>query len=199
MTRARNIATHINHSPSACSLLQSIQKDLGLPCHKMVQDMPTRWNSSYLMLERLYEQRRAISAIAPEINLTILSNNEWNILGSLVSLLKPFEELTKKISFNRCTIADVLPSVAMLRRYLEKDAGAHNGVKTLKSELLRSLNIRFAAIEKWQLRKSTMKITQNSDHAKVKNDKFFFEKISAHVRAWCGQEVKAEYELRVSH
>lgn len=148
MTRARNIATRFNHSASACSLLESIQKDLGLPCHKMVQDVPTRWNSSYLMLERLYEQRRAISAIAPDIGLTILSNNEWNILGSMVSLLKPFEELTKRISSDRCTIADVLPAVAMLRRYLEKDDPFHSGVKALKSELLRSLNTRFSATEK---------------------------------------------------
>ena len=39
-----------------------MRSQLNLPDHVLIQDVTMRWNSSYYMLERLVEQRKAIKA-----------------------------------------------------------------------------------------------------------------------------------------
>ncbi|XP_065667948.1 zinc finger BED domain-containing protein 4-like [Hydra vulgaris] len=44
-----------DHLPTACAKLKSIQQQLSTEAHKMKQDVPTRWNSSFEMLQRTFE------------------------------------------------------------------------------------------------------------------------------------------------
>ena len=41
ISSSRKIVGHFNHSPLACSRLQDIQNELGLPQHKLIQDVTT--------------------------------------------------------------------------------------------------------------------------------------------------------------
>ena len=43
----RSIAGHFHHSSTAVAKLQEIQKQLNLPQHTIIQDVSTRWNSTY--------------------------------------------------------------------------------------------------------------------------------------------------------
>jgi len=61
MANARKLVGHFKHSSAATSRLHAIQQDIGLPNHQLIQDVATRWNSTYHMLDRLSEQRRAVS------------------------------------------------------------------------------------------------------------------------------------------
>ena len=47
--RMRRVVTFFQSSSTATKLLESKQKALGLPIHKLIQDVKTRWNSSYDM------------------------------------------------------------------------------------------------------------------------------------------------------
>lgn len=56
----KSIVTHIIKSPAANSQMKDIQKTLGLPQHRPIQDIDIRWNSTLHMLARFNEQTQAI-------------------------------------------------------------------------------------------------------------------------------------------
>ena len=91
------------------------------------------------MLERLLEQRVAVSVHNSESDIVNLNENQWNLLKGMISLLQPFEEITKIISHSHCSISEVIPNIATLLRYLQKDNPLHFGVGTMKQELKASV------------------------------------------------------------
>ncbi|KAH9637404.1 hypothetical protein HF086_012017 [Spodoptera exigua] len=97
-------------------------KELKLPEHRLVQDISTRWNSTYYLQERLLEQRRAVSLyIADHNKLGNLTPQQWNLMEQCIILLKPFEEITKITSSGLSCISEVIPHVAVLMRYIQKE------------------------------------------------------------------------------
>ena len=58
--------------------LHALGRILNLKKHRLIQDDPTRWNTSYYMLERLIEQRQAICAAEIECRVNSeLTNQQW--------------------------------------------------------------------------------------------------------------------------
>ena len=47
--------------------LHETQQSLGLPEHKILGDVVTRWGSTYLMISRILEQQQALSAVVAEV------------------------------------------------------------------------------------------------------------------------------------
>lgn len=95
ITNCRQITGHFNHSPSAYIKLESLQKQHGLKTHKLVQDVSTRWNSSYLMLERIAEQKAALTSYCADVpNLPVFDANKWMLIEKLVNLLEIFHNMT---------------------------------------------------------------------------------------------------------
>lgn len=122
---ARKIVGHFSHSQLACDKLKVIQEQLNIPVKKLIQDVETRWNSSYYMLERLLEQKRAINLyIADNAGLTDLTFSQWELVNNLVTLLKPFEEITKLASAEDSIISEVIPLVSTLKAYLSQELRA---------------------------------------------------------------------------
>ncbi|KAF7131754.1 hypothetical protein RHSIM_Rhsim09G0046200 [Rhododendron simsii] len=67
---------------------------------KVCQDMPTRWNSTYTMLETSLKHRSAflhLSMIDPYYN-TCPSEEEWNIAEKIARFLEPFFHITTLFS-----------------------------------------------------------------------------------------------------
>ena len=58
---AKIIVAFYNRSTKATKKLKEFQGQLNLPNHKLVTDCPTRWNSTYYMLQHLLEQKAAIT------------------------------------------------------------------------------------------------------------------------------------------
>lgn len=144
----RKIVGHFSHSSSAVQKLKAIQKELDMPENKLVQDVPTRWNSTFYMLQRLLEQKRAVNVYASEndTSLSVLSSNQWNLLSSLINLLKPFEQITKEMSSEVALISQVIPVVQTLEKFLSQTSQNFFGVGTLKDFFLADLKKRFGSL-----------------------------------------------------
>ncbi|XP_065111239.1 zinc finger BED domain-containing protein 4-like [Paramisgurnus dabryanus] len=143
----RQIVGHFKHSPLAYSRLQDIQLQEMQPKH-LQQDVKTRWNSTYLMIQSLLEQKRVLCAYIADHDLpSTLTANQWALLEKTSIVLAPFEELTRKVSSSTASTADVIPAVTVLKRILAKEGDADTGIKTMKKTLLQAVNKRFDTVE----------------------------------------------------
>ena len=107
---ARTIVGHYHRSNVAFQTFKNIQQQLGLPDHCLIQDVTTRWNSSYYMLERLIEQKRAITVANTECQPpTELRASQWLLAEKVVLLLKIFEEATREASGDYASASVVIP------------------------------------------------------------------------------------------
>ena len=102
---ARKLVSHFRHSVVAMTGLREKQTQLDVPQHNLLQDVSTRWNSTYFMLDRLLEQRVAIYATLHDINITKpqyqsldLKDNQWDLLSQMVVVLKPLQVATTVFS-----------------------------------------------------------------------------------------------------
>ncbi|KAK7929216.1 hypothetical protein WMY93_005611 [Mugilogobius chulae] len=130
LANARKIVGHFKHSPLAYSRLEDIQMDLHMDIKRLQQD--TRWNSSLYMLQSLLEQKRALSVFAAERTLpAALTAYQWELMSKVADVLSPFEELTKVVSRETATAADVIPAIT----------------GTMKRTLLDAVEKRFADVE----------------------------------------------------
>ncbi len=145
---ARKIVGHFKHSPLAYSRLEDIQREFQMPLKRLQQDVKTRWNSTYYMIQRILEQKRTLCAFAADHELpAVLTANHWALLEKTMIVLSPFEELTRTISSSSSTTADVIPTVSVLKRLLSQERDTDTGIKTMKSTLLQAVNTRFGYIE----------------------------------------------------
>jgi len=148
----RKIATHFRHSTLAKERLRDIQQATSdANCHQIVQDVQTRWNSTFYMVQRLLEQKKAVINYATDYDLpAVPTKHQWSLLEKLVDLLEPFEELTRQLSSDDATLADVIPVVTALQLTLERHEN-DTGVQTMKGVLLDELKTRFASMHKQSL------------------------------------------------
>lgn len=156
--KVRRIASHFNHSSLACGNFKNLQAEQGIHLPLLpVQDVPTRWNSTYLMLERALNLKRSLQIYTASNNdLPILSANEWNLCEKMVRVLQPFFEITKQVSSEQSSLGDVIPHVVALDRYLSKP-GDDRGVQTTKAELLNALRQRLLSPSSGKLNVKTDK------------------------------------------
>jgi hypothetical protein len=143
VSKSRNIVSKFNRSSKNSTLLHDKQVEQNISPRKLIQDVATRWNSTYYMLERLYQLKSVIGSLSTDIDFENLSANEWNILPGVLALLKPLEEVTKMISREDCIISEVITNVSTLIKYYSKPDGSNAGFKTLKKEFLSCMQRRF--------------------------------------------------------
>ena len=99
--RIRRIVTFFHKSTTATIVLASKQLMLGIPQHKLVNDVPTRWNSSYDMIERFLEQQPALLCAHTSSDvrrnasdIVTLSDDDINESERAIEVLKPLKAAT---------------------------------------------------------------------------------------------------------
>jgi hypothetical protein len=147
----RKIAGHFSHSTLAKEKLAAIQTSLpDFPQHSMAQDVTTRWSSTYYMVERIIEQKKALVTYSADNDIPTLSMNQWNLLEKTVTVLAPIEFTTRKVSADESSAADVIAMVVGLTMAL-KNVKDDSGVQTMKGEILADIATRFADVKRNKL------------------------------------------------
>jgi len=91
----RNLVNFFNSSPQATKKLLS--KQVEGRAVKPIQDVPTRWWSTYSMVDRLLRLKLYLSLLENEGELQCnLTDSQWLIVADLCALLKPFM-ITQKL------------------------------------------------------------------------------------------------------
>lgn len=93
---------HCHHSTIATTALKKKQELQELPSHKLIQSCKTRWSSVCDMLERLHEQRWAVTAVLSDRTVTKytdaktleLPDDTWGIIESLLPVLNSLKTAT---------------------------------------------------------------------------------------------------------
>ncbi|XP_052221657.1 zinc finger BED domain-containing protein 4-like [Dreissena polymorpha] len=104
------------------TLKPAMELPLNVPQHTLIQDVPSRWNSTYLMMERLVEQQRVLSDIMLDPKLTKkqdaalnLRESHWDIIKELCVILKPLADTTAYMSTeSHVSVSEIYPIVCGL-------------------------------------------------------------------------------------
>ncbi|XP_057208474.1 E3 SUMO-protein ligase ZBED1-like [Triplophysa rosa] len=116
---ARTLVEHFKRSELANTKLKEKQHQMNTPEHKLIQDVSTRWNSTYFMVERLLEQRWPITATLSDPEVTPrgkhyfdLKPDQWSLLEELTQGLQPFQCATEFLSGQEYATLSCLPQLA---------------------------------------------------------------------------------------
>ena len=98
---AHKTVGHFKYNSLAMTALKERQQQRSIPQHRLIQDVSTRWNSTYFILERLHEQCWAIYAVLHDEQETqsqykhlYLTEEQWKLIEQLVTVLKPLQVAT---------------------------------------------------------------------------------------------------------
>lgn len=156
LTKMTSIIGYLRRSTTTAALFNQKQKMLQLPEHKLIMDVRTRWNSSYLMDERFLEQQVAVIATLSDDSLqkqseiksihaatSLLDQQEVQLCEQFIELMKPLYHATLAMSLDqKPTVGLVLPLLKLKEFYSPKEEDSLYQTK-IKESILSNLNTRY--------------------------------------------------------
>ena len=156
LAKMRSVVSFMHRSTTASALLNQKQKMLQLPENKLIIDVRTRWNSSYLMVERFLKQQVAVLATLTDENIkkqheakslqacSLLGQDEVRHCEEFLHLMEPLYQATLALS------ADQYPTLGLMFPLLQKLKVLYSPQETdntfqtkIKSAILKDLDKRY--------------------------------------------------------
>ncbi|CAK1599508.1 unnamed protein product [Parnassius mnemosyne] len=99
----KKIVAHFKRSTTATDMLLGYQLKNMTECgepKRLIQQVPTRWNSTFFMLRRFLLLQEALKHCMAliERDWPNINTMEWELMGEVCTVLQPFEEVTSSIS-----------------------------------------------------------------------------------------------------
>lgn len=166
---ARHLVGHFKKGHKAKTGLKQKQEQQNVPQHDLIQDVSTRWNSTFSMLERLLEQRWPITAVLSDPNFTKKSDSStldlttahWNAGEDIKNVLKPTMTLTELLSEeDNTSLSATVPMLANLKkRHLAITDDDSPITKKIKSKLVEEIDSRWEFKTRMMMTNSAYMIT----------------------------------------
>ncbi|KAL2081038.1 hypothetical protein ACEWY4_022891 [Coilia grayii] len=152
--RSQKVVAYFKSSTTA-KKLREVQEQMQRPLHKLIQEVDTRWNSTYHMLQRIFEERQAVGAALATLrtDVTPLSSEDYESITACLKLLAPFYRATVELSEEkRVSGSKIIPMTKMLMIYLFDSIGktSHTTAKQLGENMIVMMQNKFDSIEKNQ-------------------------------------------------
>lgn len=154
VSAARNLVGHFKKSAKATAALKEKQMQQNIVQHKLIQDVATRWNSTYEMLNRLVEQRWPVTAVLSDPSITKkgdctldLTADQWKLAQETAEVLGPLITLTELLSQEaNLSLSATVPMLFNLKkRHLSPEEDDSPAIKEMKKTLVSEIDNR------WQL------------------------------------------------
>ena len=112
--RSKKIVTRVNKSSKATEMLKKLAKV------KLIGDCPTRWSSTFLLLQQLLRVKRHLELVLSKLGWDGLQATQWKTIENVVELLKPFSEYTNLAGGeNYTTVSTIVPIIMELGLHLD--------------------------------------------------------------------------------
>lgn len=142
---------HFHSSDPARRLLHKTQEEMKLPMLNVVQEVDTRWNSEFAMLERLLILKDPLSQIMIDYDvITGFTASEWKVINELVCILKPVNEATTISSGAKYpTLSMIIPLIEGMLDNITKSTAksVHCSGIQFSRELVRAIKSRFPLLK----------------------------------------------------
>ncbi|KAJ8933315.1 hypothetical protein NQ318_017871 [Aromia moschata] len=168
LKKCRSLVGHFKHSVHGTNKLKEVQQQLNMPVLKVIQDVPTRWNSCYIMLQRLFDIKDALSVTVTNLSATIafLGSDDWILLKECLAILKPAFDLTNIFSAEKyVTMSMIIPLIRGLQVTLKNVSVQTPTGEILKVRLLEAVHRRLDSFGNPENANNTEKWVINEVHA----------------------------------
>lgn len=150
-TKCSKIVRTTKVSPPAKRALRSCLKRIGIKGKKsLVTYVATRWNSFYLMLDRLREFKDALILYFAQYNIEEpLDEEDWMLIEELCVVLRPLLLATNELSAEKfTTLSKVVPMISLLQEtYSKPGVNESETTKMVRKVVADGLKDKFKGIE----------------------------------------------------
>ena len=150
-----SIISLTRRSTKAWEKFEQCQKNIGRETVlKLILDVPTRWNSTFLMLERLVDLKEAVKLFIiglPEDSNPMMMTQDWIDIEEIITVLKPLYDVTNEMSTEkRTSVSKIVPLSKLLTSFYttasQKETGSLAAAK-LASNILHEIVKRLSGCE----------------------------------------------------
>ncbi|GES82755.1 zinc finger BED domain-containing protein RICESLEEPER 2-like [Rhizophagus clarus] len=132
LSQLRQLIIKIQHSPQRLEKLSANCRLYNIDDLKPIQDVPTRWNSTYDMIERALKLKEAFTFTAAsdkDLKDCVITDDNWNQLELIKGFLELFKETTVMMSSSKySTLSATIPLynelITHTEEYLESEEPA---------------------------------------------------------------------------
>ncbi|KAE9524437.1 hypothetical protein AGLY_015158 [Aphis glycines] len=150
--KVKKVVEFFKRSTQSYKKLKNTQTQMGYPELKLIQDVTTRWNSTFDMFQRcILIKEPLISTIAIIGNVDNLTNEDFEIMQHYCEIFKPFKEATVELSSEKgVSISKVLIITQMLHSHIKnniQNIQLPHTIHLMLSRMLTKADKKFEGIE----------------------------------------------------
>ncbi|KAL2099535.1 hypothetical protein ACEWY4_003929 [Coilia grayii] len=144
LAKCRKVVGHFKHSPANAAELDQKQIEHGQKKESLVQDVPTRWNSTLAMIQSIRRNEQPLrDVLSTHTKIAMPTTAEMDKLHRLEMLLEPCRYVTELLGGEKyvsCSVA--LPALCHVSRVMESSDEDPAYVNTFKATFRKDLETR---------------------------------------------------------